>query len=224
MAPIPISAWGPMRPTSAINSYIPRVRKLDLSGIHLTSLTAYGKSSGTNYQDVTSVFTFLPLFYVGPDPPASSISPRRRSSPPGAAPERQDRPARLARWPFLHARSGQRKSDSGFLRYADAIGHTVRRAGSGRVQGARGICRPYVPRDHTVRGARGCPLGEERAEHRQQRGRRCAGAAGIRPLYLRGIPVLQRHIDDLGSIAGLPHQPGSHDLFPCRNRLPPGWA
>jgi iron complex outermembrane recepter protein len=52
-------------PTADIGNqqlYSARV-ELDLSGIHLTSLTAYGKSSGTNYQDVTSVFTFLPFFY-----------------------------------------------------------------------------------------------------------------------------------------------------------------
>lgn len=33
------------------------------AGMHLTSITAWGKSEGTNFQDVSSVFTFLPYAY-----------------------------------------------------------------------------------------------------------------------------------------------------------------
>jgi outer membrane receptor protein involved in Fe transport len=46
---------------------------LDLDGLQLTSLTAYGKSAGTNFQDVSSVFTFLGPVYGYPTGASVSI-------------------------------------------------------------------------------------------------------------------------------------------------------
>ena len=39
----------------------------DVGGVNLTSITSYGKSSGTNVQDLSTIFFFIPLFYgLGP--------------------------------------------------------------------------------------------------------------------------------------------------------------
>ena len=38
----------------------------DFGGVHLTSITGYGKSSGTNVQDLSAIFFFIPLFYGFP--------------------------------------------------------------------------------------------------------------------------------------------------------------
>lgn len=39
----------------------------NVGGVDITSITSYGKSSGTNVQDLSSVFFFIPLFYgLGP--------------------------------------------------------------------------------------------------------------------------------------------------------------
>jgi iron complex outermembrane recepter protein len=40
----------------------------DVGGINLTSITSYGKSDGTNVQDLSTIFFFIPLFYgLGPN-------------------------------------------------------------------------------------------------------------------------------------------------------------
>lgn len=38
----------------------------NIGGVNLTSITGYGKSSGINYQDLSSIFFFIPLFYGYP--------------------------------------------------------------------------------------------------------------------------------------------------------------
>jgi outer membrane receptor protein involved in Fe transport len=38
----------------------------DFGGVELTSVTAYGKSRGTNLQDLSAVFTFMPFYYNSP--------------------------------------------------------------------------------------------------------------------------------------------------------------
>lgn len=40
---------------------------VDFGDVELTSITAYGKSRGTNLQDLSTVFFFLPFFYGQPD-------------------------------------------------------------------------------------------------------------------------------------------------------------
>lgn len=54
---------GPTADTGNQQLYSGRVEADLPAGMHLTSITAWQKSAGTNYQDVTTVFTFLPFVY-----------------------------------------------------------------------------------------------------------------------------------------------------------------
>ena len=54
---------GPTADTGDQQLYSAKVEADLPAGMHLTSITAWQKSEGTNYQDVSTVFTFLPFVY-----------------------------------------------------------------------------------------------------------------------------------------------------------------
>ncbi|HVW69199.1 MAG TPA: TonB-dependent receptor [Steroidobacteraceae bacterium] len=56
-------ALGPTADIGDQQLYSARIEADLPASMHLTSITAWGKSAGTNYQDVSSVFVFMPAFY-----------------------------------------------------------------------------------------------------------------------------------------------------------------